>query len=1632
MPSLVNLNTISPSLRDFLIGMSLHPITATVTNNNLTPLLGHAGGETGVGLPFTVNYISSVTPLPYSLQSLGNALRGPMYAINQYQGVVSATQNDYEDMGNVIGAPLTITNLPNSGGTSTYGLSILSSLPPNLYYSNTTPDEPYTSIAAGTSPYAYSVGKNPFFKSPKSNNYSQTYYQLSPNFPAIKPEYDDNGKPYGPNFNYNLYKGSKDEITYAGNSLYPSMGVANQKEGYLDANGKLNVGGPSTEPYNTITSLFHGGIGFNKNGGNLNIVNNNDIRNTIVGRALTATGLINDTNLGIIGAQRLAISLANNSAFKLEKETIGRVNLDIFSWIDGKKDNFIVPNYEITVPAGKFGKTLDFLGDLAGFTMPRSQMKTEFFSFDERFTPTLIGNIARANGMLETTGKGQVIALFRNMQANLYNSNFVKQGYAPGIVNKRVDGDDAIRFNLYAYDNPDGEILENTDLYKPDSFSYGNERWTSTDGSGFEADYFNFTTDGNGGNFGSPTESNFIWADNKFNNDKNVAKDLITQANSIFGDSPGSETNSLYQPNRKSILYKTKELFKNGYMSTLVNGHGIDTDNVTQIQSAVHKNKTTGKYVMSKGNAALTKLALNGDFSDYSKIFCRTWTPMDKYDEVNDLVRHSKLLVDGGTYKRRSPLSEYSVLENTGFVKIAHYLNDTGSIKRYMFSIENLAFRDIDNLPDCERGPYDGRIMWFPPYDIKFSESTSVNWDKYNFIGRGEPMYTYNNSERTGQLSFKVIIDHPNQLNRKEDNNIIKDDEHFYSFFAGCNPLDLLTPEQKNKNDKDTNPNPIIKVDEDVKAPSKFNVFFPNDNWEYPNINPEYESGLADASGVGSIRTIVSTLAEKKKWLYPVNYNNYMGYSDADKNKEDKTGKTKLGPVSPIGLSAADYNSRKINYTTYPAGQYLGLGMTVNSVKTVSEYTLKYTDTTNFGLNANRHDTGEQYKVIDKNNVTTNIGNLLEIPNVGTWSGWLAASGEDTNRNPLDISYLDALKTFMHYDTGPCKNCIIKIYGYASQQGSVDNTESKNQTLSNKRANNIRDYLLNKLIDPNDPLRKKRIVVTKGSGETNYFNEFATYKDSNGNGIKDECDEKNPNKSNVDALGCKLNRRVAVVFEHVSDLRNKPAEVKKDPVISEESKKIIKTLVDSMYSECDYFQKLAQNDPFTYSKITDKIKYFTPAFHSTTPEGFNARLTFLQQCTRQGPSVYTNTEKPDNLVFGRPPVCVLRIGDFYYTKIIIENISFDFEPLVWDLNPEGIGVQPMIANVSMNFAFIGGSSLDGPITKLQNGISRNYFANTPLYDSNADDNGAIKTAEINNLLAEKNVNELSPDKDQTKEDAPVIDAALTAKDIDKKILSKGVLSLNFDDSGIFQGKVKGKFTISSKLSKEYSIKLITNQTNPKLPNESIDVQTMKFNELKVNFASKTKTTNTLQKWDFYFTDGNGHFQNYYELAQGDLDRYVLKNTVNPDDMTGNEADKWEFIKRENETVLSDNYSFIIQIDELDLKKEFRARWVPKFKVKVNKAPTGTKPSYNVESASDTTYHITYEAYLSGGRLDILTDGKTPDETDDAIKQKTLEDKQAAKNSAKAKKELDKYNKSQKKINTDKQKAEVAKGKGSLL
>jgi hypothetical protein len=547
-----------------------------------------------------------------------------------------------------------------------------------------------------------------------------------------------------------------------------------------------------------------------------------------------------------------------------------------------------------------------------------------------------------------------------------------------------------------------------------------------------------------------------------------------------------------------------------------------------------------------------------------------------------------------------------SVLDNNGMPKITPYkgLNESGTepanVKKYMFSIENLAWcNNIKDLFEAEIGPGDlltgkkGRIMWFPPYDISFSESSSVQNESTSFIGRGEPVYTYNNTERMGNLAFKIIIDHPSYVNALSDYS----NDEMASFFAGCLPLDptlankLTTNEKSIVNSRETT-QIQQKVTNNEEPPKPFKIYFPND------ISNEIFTKKKSGSGF---------------------------YEDG------------MCDGSEVVLT----------------GEGCGLSSPIDS-QIAGEFGNSWPDNTNFGLNK------QQYQLPGSSTIYSGMN---------------------------DSSLLSAMRDYI---ANKCKTCKIKITGYASSQGG--GATPNNETLAQNRTNTVYNWLIN-----------------------NVLSDSTRYTTVNGGVTLDSGDENTP----VSSDKAKKGRFVKVEFEIDNELTTEATQP--DVLV----KGINTTTVSSgirkrFYNESNFFEKLKLEDPIVYSEIKNKIKYFHPDFHSTTPEGFNARLNFLLQCTRQGQTNIGKNNSINNLAFGRPPVCILRIGDFYNTKIMIDNLGITYEPLVWDLNPEGIGVQPMIANVNIAFKFIGGSSLQGPINKLQNALSFNFFANTQVYDRRSD------------------------------------------------------------------------------------------------------------------------------------------------------------------------------------------------------------------------------------------------------------------------------------------------------------------------
>ena len=50
--------------------------------------------------------------------------------------------------------------------------------------------------------------------------------------------------------------------------------------------------------------------------------------------------------------------------------------------------------------------------------------------------------------------------------------------------------------------------------------------------------------------------------------------------------------------------------------------------------------------------------------------------------------------------------------------------------------------------------------FYFPPYISSYSDSYGASWNSINFLGRPEPIYTYNNSSREGTITFIVLTDY--------------------------------------------------------------------------------------------------------------------------------------------------------------------------------------------------------------------------------------------------------------------------------------------------------------------------------------------------------------------------------------------------------------------------------------------------------------------------------------------------------------------------------------------------------------------------------------------------------------------------------------------------------------------------------------------------------------------------------------------------------------------------------------------------------------------------------------------------------------------------------------------------------
>jgi hypothetical protein len=229
-----------------------------------------------------------------------------------------------------------------------------------------------------------------------------------------------------------------------------------------------------------------------------------------------------------------------------------------------------------------------------------------------------------------------------------------------------------------------------------------------------------------------------------------------------------------------------------------------------------------------------------------------------------------------------------------------------------------------------------------------------------------------------------------------------------------------------------------------------------------------------------------------------------------------------------------------------------------------------------------------------------------------------------------------------------------------------------------------------------------------------------------------------PDDSFGDLYGAKVARRTDIIF--VTDIEEiEEPEVTLDDVEDDDNynefeettinpKEATELLSTDVFNKlfrdiCNTFKFIEVDQLFTEKTIAEQVKYFHPFFSSYTPQDFNTRLTFLQQCLRNADQLGLDGNNPTNFAFGPMSVIYLSLGDFFKTKALIRNMSIDYNAysLQWDLNPEsGAGVQPMFAKVTLNLVILGGQSMSGAINRLQNALSFNFYSNTEMFDPRSD------------------------------------------------------------------------------------------------------------------------------------------------------------------------------------------------------------------------------------------------------------------------------------------------------------------------
>jgi outer membrane protein OmpA-like peptidoglycan-associated protein len=817
------------------------------------------------------------------------------------------------------------------------------------------------------------------------------------------------------------------------------------------------------------------------------------------------------------------------------------------------------------------------------------------------------------------------------------------------------------------------------------------------------------------------------------------SKNALGTNNKSYSDNSSdfeSKLSTKFEYRRDSILGNTQEL-----LNSLPSDGGISRSHVANVIDQTSRIFQEGDVKISRGSA----IKYTDKFGQETGMeYCRVWTKDRPYLHLSDTMKKTDIIrkYDGSVLGGRGRVWNTSIapmsngkksFDNSSNITNGYQYGGGFYAKKYMFSIENLAWKTsnkdgfrVSDLPVCEKGPNGGRVMWFPPYDLKVSEQNSARWEENSFLGRPEPIYTYQNASRSGQVSFKVVVDHPSILNLLtreffKDKSDEESDNYINAFFAGCQDLDFYSLIQTYTT-LDTNdvsniqaylnagtPKDVIKQYKYTSTDVTINK--PNSSPEIPtSVNiPDFNGQLFfmnDRPTVGKSKGITDE-------LYTATENEYFGLknqystdllSDLQKLAVDGTPEAKKDRKTifntestlPSGTSGQTITLQvnKINeaFTSldknssefYTKCQEIKTALSGNTIQEVSVTIFTSAsevadDTYNFYLGVRR-----AYSII--NDMFENIKNDKK-PKIQ----WF----EDADLKKYFKSGLTTKDTYKEYkfqDFGWKTEGVLKV-SYI--------TKGENTPLSTANpAPGSQDN-----INCHTPIYTK--YGLKNTAPIAFYCRQASVN------IKVTKKEEQPKPTKTG--GSSTIPKITVSPDTPITTYNK-----KPPI------DVMKRIIMKTLSECFYFKQLEDNSPVTFKSLKEKLKYFHPGFHSTTPEGLNSRLTFLLQCLRPGDTIPIKglADNADlnsrNTSFGPPPICVIRIGDFYHSKIIIRDVAISYEDGPWDMNPEGIGYQPMIANVTLQVSFIGGQGLEKPVEKLQNALSSNFFANTEMYDERSE------------------------------------------------------------------------------------------------------------------------------------------------------------------------------------------------------------------------------------------------------------------------------------------------------------------------